>query len=85
MPEKNPILYSIADGLGMGLGYTISLVALASIREIIGAGTWFGMRVMPASYIGFGLLQRPPGAFICLGLILALMNFISTKIEGQGA
>ena len=83
--RKNPILYSIADALGMGLGYTLSLTALASIREIIGAGTWFGIRVMPSSYIGLKLLQKPPGAFICLGLILAFMNFISLKIEGKNA
>jgi len=83
--RKNPILYSIADALGMGLGFTLSLTTLASIREIIGAGTWFGIRVMPSSYIGFKLLQKPPGAFICLGLILAFMNFISLKIEGKNA
>ena len=83
--RKNPILYSIADALGMGLGFTLSLTTLASIREIIGAGTWFGIRVMPSSYMGFELLQKPPGAFICLGLILAFMNFISLKIEGKSA
>lgn len=83
--RKNPILYSIADALGMGLGFTLSLTTLASIREIIGAGTWFGIRVMPSSYLGFELLQQPPGAFICLGLILAFMNFISLKIEGERA
>ena len=83
--RKNPILYSIADALGMGLGFTLSLTTLASIREIIGAGTWFGIRVMPSSYMGFELLQKPPGAFICLGLILAFMNFISLKIEGKRA
>ncbi|GAB6163728.1 electron transport complex subunit E [Desulfothermus naphthae] len=83
--RKNPILYSIADALGMGLGFTLSLTTLASIREIIGAGTWFGIRVMPSSYLGFELLQQPPGAFICLGLILAFMNFISLKIEGKRA
>jgi len=79
--RKNNILLSIADGLGMGLGFTISEVFLASLREIFGAGTWFGIRVMPSSYIGFELLQRPPGAFICLGLILAAMNFISMRLE----
>ncbi|WP_461834495.1 electron transport complex subunit RsxE [Desulfothermus sp.] len=83
--RKNPILYSIADALGMGLGFTLSLTTLASIREIIGAGTWFGIRVMPPSYMGFELLQKPPGAFICLGLILAFMNFISLKIEDKNA
>ncbi len=79
--RKNPVHLAIADGLGMGLGFTISLCLLASIREIIGAGTWFGLQVMPSAYLGFELLQRPPGAFICLGLLLALMNFVSAKLE----
>ncbi len=79
--RKEPVLLSIADGLGMGLGFTISLVILASIREIIGTGKWFGIQVLPSSYIGFKLMQEPPGAFICLGLILAFMNLISVKFE----
>jgi electron transport complex protein RnfE len=79
--RKEPVHLAAADGLGMGLGFTISLVVLASFREIIGAGTWFGVQVMPESYIGFELLQRPPGAYICLGLLLVLMNFISFKFE----
>ena len=82
--RKNPVHLAIADGLGMGTGFTLSLVVLASIREIIGAGTWFGIQVMPVSYLGFELLQRPPGAFICLGLMLAAINFISCRIEQPG-
>jgi electron transport complex protein RnfE len=79
--RKNPVHLAIADGLGMGLGFTISLCLLASIREIFGAGTWFGLQVMPSAYLGFELLQRPPGAFICLGLLLALMNLVSARLE----
>ncbi len=82
--RKNPVHLAIADGLGMGAGFTLSLVILASVREIIGAGTWFGIQVMPVSYLGFELLQRPPGAFICLGLMLAAINFISCRIERPG-
>ncbi len=79
--RKNPVHLAVADGLGMGLGFTISLVILATIREVIGAGTWFGIQVMPSSYLGFELFQRPPGAFICLGLMLCLINFISLKVD----
>jgi len=79
--RKEPVHLAVADGLGMGLGFTISLCVLASIREIIGAGTWFGMRVMPEAYLGFELFQRPPGAFICLGLLLFFINFLSQKLE----
>lgn len=81
--RKNPVHLSVADGLGMGLGFTISLTVLASLREIIGSGTWFGLSLLPASYIGFELLQSPPGAFICLGLLLALINLISCKMEDK--
>lgn len=79
--RKNPVHLAIADGVGMGLGFTISLVILASIREIIGVGTWFGLQIMPAAYMGFELFQRPPGAFILLGLLIFLMNVISVKLE----
>ncbi|MCF8105062.1 MAG: electron transport complex subunit E [Desulfohalobiaceae bacterium] len=83
--RKEPVHLSVADGLGMGLGFTISLVVLATIREVIGAGTWFGLQVMPSSYLGFELFQRPPGAFICLGLMLALINYVSSKTEKRAA
>jgi len=79
--RKEPVHLAVADGLGMGLGFTISLCVLASIREIIGAGTWFGLRVMPEAYLGFELFQRPPGAFICLGLLLFFINYISQRLE----
>jgi len=81
--RKNPVYLSIADGLGMGIGFTISLTVLGTVREIIGSGTWFGLNVLPSAYIGFDLLQNPPGAFICLGLLLALINVISSRLESK--
>lgn len=74
---KNPVLPSIADGLGIGLGYTLSLTFLGSLREIFGAGTWFGAPVMPGSYQPFEFMIEAPGAFVCLGLILAAMNYLN--------
>ncbi|MFP4588308.1 MAG: electron transport complex subunit RsxE [Desulfohalobiaceae bacterium] len=79
--RKNPVHLAIADGLGMGLGFTLSLVVLASIREIIGVGTWFGLQIMPESYMGFELFQSPAGAFILLGLLIFAMNVVSVKLE----
>ncbi len=76
--SKNPILPSLADGLGMGLGFTLSLTFLGSVREIIGSGTWFGMPVMWGSYEPFSIMVKAPGAFLCLGIILGLMNWVST-------
>jgi electron transport complex protein RnfE len=72
--SKNGIGASIADGLGMGLGYTIALGTLGSIREIFGAGTWFGHAVFGASFQPFAFMVEAPGAFVCLGLMLGLMN-----------
>ncbi|OGJ85852.1 MAG: electron transport complex subunit RsxE [Candidatus Raymondbacteria bacterium RifOxyA12_full_50_37] len=77
--SKNPVLPSALDGLGMGIGYTLSLTVLASIREILGSGTWFGMQVMGSSYQPFSFLVEAPGAFVCLGLILGIMNSLGKR------
>ena len=74
---KNGVAASVADGLGIGLGYTISLTFLGSLREILGNGTWFGHPVMWDGFQPFTIMVQAPGAFICLGLILAGMNVIN--------
>jgi len=72
--SKNPVLQSAADGLGMGLGYALSLTLLGTIREILGSGTFWGLHVMPASFNPFTFMIEAPGAFVCLGLLLGIMN-----------
>ena len=79
---KNPVLPSIMDGLGMGTGYTLSLVALGTVREVLGNGTWFGMKVMWESYDPMTVMVEAPGAFIALGLMLAAMNW-STRWSAE--
>jgi electron transport complex protein RnfE len=74
--SKNPLLDSLIDALGMGVGYTISLIILGSIREIIGMGTIFGVTVFGEGYLPFIVMILPPGAFISLGLLLGIMNRI---------
>lgn len=74
---KNGVAASIADALGIGLGYTMSLTFLGSLREILGHGTWFGMSVFGSGFEPFQIMVKAPGAFICLGLILAGMNCIN--------
>lgn len=74
---KNPVLPSIMDGLGMGLGYTISLTLIGTIREVLGHGTWFGMKVVWESFNPMTVMVEAPGAFIALGLTLAAMNWFS--------
>jgi electron transport complex protein RnfE len=76
--RKNGVLASLADGLGMGLGFTLALTVLAMLRELLGAGTLglvFGERVLLAQ--PFGFFQQAPGAFVALGILLGLMNVLS--------
>ena len=76
---KNNMILSFADGLGMGVGFTLSLGALGGIREILGTGTFFGHSVFGSLYEPFTFMVQAPGAFICLGLMLCAMNMIGTK------
>ena len=77
--NKNGVLLSAADGLGLGLGYTLALCVLASIRELLAVGTVFGHQVMMADYKPFLFAKEAPGAFVFLGVLLGLMNLTSAK------
>ena len=62
------------DGIGMGLGFTVALFLLGSVREIIGAGTWLGMKVTPGAYVPVNIFVLAPGAFLVLAWLVAIMN-----------
>lgn len=70
---KNGPIESIFDGLGIGLGFTIGLTALGVVREILGAGSVFGITLLPES-LNMLLFVLPPGAFITLGFLVAIVN-----------
>lgn len=70
---KNNPLASICDGIGMGLGFTLALTLLGSVRELIGAGTMFGVTLLPET-CNVLLFVLPPGAFITLGYLIAIVN-----------
>ena len=72
--SKNGTVASIFDGIGMGLGFTIALVILGFLREFIGAGTAFGVQVLPESYPGVGIFTSAPGAFMVMAFVVAVMN-----------
>jgi len=77
--SKNNLVRSTADGLGIGTGFTLSLGALGGVRELLGYGTLLGKDIMPASFEPFTIAIEAPGAFICLGLMLCIMNLIGSK------
>lgn len=77
--SKNGVALSLADGLGIGLGFTIALTFLGAVRELFGSGSVFGHTLVGASFEPLGFLIKAPGAFLCLGVILAIMNAISEK------
>jgi electron transport complex protein RnfE len=76
---KNPVHLSFADGLGMGIGYTIALAVLAAFREVLGYGTFYGAPLFGPEFQPFTFLVEAPGAFVCLGLMLCLMNLLGKK------
>lgn len=84
--SKNPLLSSILDAIGMGAGFTLTLLIVGSIREVLGAGTIFGFPIMN---LGTGgrfdpalIMIMAPGAFITLGLLMALMNWVGNRPAG---
>ncbi len=77
--SKNSVMDSMADGIGMGLGFTLALTLMSTFREILGSGTWAGMKVMPATYDPMLIAILTPGAFITLGLLMAAINMLKEK------
>ena len=76
---KNTVLDSALDGLGMGVGFTLALLLIASVRELLGNGTLFGFALFGAAYEPVIMMILAPGGFLTLGLLLALMNKLTQK------
>ena len=77
--SKNGLVPSFADGLGIGIGFTLSLAALATFREVLGSGTFLNIPVFGPSFKPFGFMVEAPGAFMCFGLMLCVMNMLGKK------
>ncbi len=77
--SKNGVGDSLLDGIGMGLGFTLALVILGSVRELIGNGSLFGAALLGANYQPALIMILPPGGFLALGLLLALYNSYQIK------
>ena len=76
--NKHTPLLSVMDGIGMGLGFTVALTLAGMISELLGAGTVFGLRLLPESF-GMTIFIQPPGAFLVFALIIAVMNALGIK------
>lgn len=77
--SKNGIFRSLLDALGMGLGFTMVLIIVGTVREILGSGTWAGLPVLPGNYIPVLIFILPPGGFITLALLLGGFNYLDTR------
>jgi electron transport complex protein RnfE len=77
--SKQPAMPAIVDAVGMGLGFTGALTILGAIRELLGAGSLFGLDVLGAGFKPVLVMILPPGAFLALGLLIGLINFVSMK------
>lgn len=75
--SQNKPIPSIFDGIGMGLGFTLALVAIGTFRELLGAGSVFGFQVMPESFQPIAIFVKAPGAFLVIAIIIAVMNAFS--------
>lgn len=82
--SKNPVLPSLFDGIGMGLGFSFALTCIGAVRELIGSGKIFGFSVMPASYVPCAIFVMAPGAFFVLAALTALQNKVKIAGEKKG-
>jgi len=79
--SKQNVITAAADGLGQSIGFGLALASIAAVREILGTGMLMGFRVLPAFWPDWVVMVLPPGAFITLGLLLGLVNYIDFKRE----
>ncbi len=81
--SKQGVGAAIADGVGVSVGFALALASIATVREILGKGTWFDLPVMPLTSgdAGWSVMILPPGAFLTMGLLLGLWNLVESKQE----
>ena len=81
--SKRGVFASLQDALGMGLGFTLALASVGSIRELLGAGTLLGFPVLGSSFQPIMLMAQPPGAFITMGFLFAGVNYLKQRKEAR--
>lgn len=83
--SKNGVGASAVDGICQGIGYTVVLLILSAFRELLGAGTLLGIQIMPSSYVPASMLTLPVGGFLCLGTLIAIMQWALARSEKKKA
>ena len=76
--SKQSVLTAASDAVGQSVGFAVALATIASVREILGAGTWFDIRILPDNWPNWGIMVLPPGAFLTLGILLGAANWIGS-------
>jgi len=81
--SRQSIVTAGADAIGQSLGFALALSSIASVREILGTGMFFGFRVLPETWPDWGIMMLAPGAFLTFGLLLGLVNWYSARKSGK--
>jgi len=79
--SRKPIVLALADALGMGVGYTLVITAIGVVRELFGYGSLFSRQVLPPTYQGMMFMILPPGAFLLIGIYIAMLNYFGRRRE----
>lgn len=79
--SNQPVFTAASDAIGQSIGFGIALASIAAVREILGTGMFFGLRVLPSVWPDWVIMVLPPGAFITLGLLLGAVNWIQVRRE----
>ena len=80
--RKNPVLDSVFDGLGMGIGFLVALLCMATIREVLGAGSFAGIEIPFLYELKIPILTQAPGGYLIFGILIAVMNKLTEKKGG---
>ena len=80
--RKNGVIDSALDGIGMGVGFLVALVLMATVREVLGAGSFAGMEIGFMQYVKIPVLTQAPGGFLVYGILIAVMNKLTEKKGG---
>lgn len=77
--SKQSVFTAAADAVGIAIGFALAMASIATVREILGAGTWFGFRVLPGAWPNWVVMVLPPGAFLTLGVLMGAANWLGQR------